>query len=165
MTQKFSISAPQSKKMCTHVEEAAMYKCTLNTAHTFGILLYFAILFCVGVWVQVCVSPCWSRNQKPPRSMQAGWWGAGRRSSFCRSWPRWWHTRAWRWRNDAKGFWISAVSTKAEVTHSLWHVYIMSMRLHKRRKLGGRWDDARLKVGEKKFQCRHFRYVGADLCV
>lgn len=31
--------------MCTHVEEAVVYKCTLNTAYTFGILLSFAILF------------------------------------------------------------------------------------------------------------------------
>lgn len=148
--------------MCTHVEEAVMYKCTLNTAYTFGILLYFAILFCVGVWMQVCVSPCWSRNQKPPRSMRAGWWGAGRRSSFCKSWPRWWHILAWRWRNNAKVFWISAVSTNAEVTHSFRHTYCMvqANKCSQIKEESWAWS------GEKN-KCRwcHFRCVSVGLCV
>ena len=51
--------------------------------------------------------PCWFQNQTLPQSRRAGWWGAGRRSNSCRSWPRWSRRRAWNRKTSSKESWIS----------------------------------------------------------
>ncbi len=44
--------------------------------------------------------------------MQAGWWGADKRSSSCRSWPQWLHRQAWRRRISSRGSWISVKTNR-----------------------------------------------------
>lgn len=64
-----------------------------------------------GTWsmfVILSCQPCWWGSRRLPQNTPADWWGASRRSSCGKSWPRWWHTQAWKWRSDPMGFWISA---------------------------------------------------------
>lgn len=77
--------------------------------------------------VKLPFQPCWWGSQRLPQNTLADWWGASRRSNCGKSWPRWWHTRAWRWRSDPMGSWIS-VEDRSKGTYSEW-VSLMSINV------------------------------------
>lgn len=54
-------------------------------------------------WINI-TPPCWSQSQRLLQSRLAGWWAVGRKSSSCRSLPRWWRKLAWRWRSVSTAF-------------------------------------------------------------
>lgn len=80
-----------------------------------------------STFVRLSSQPCWWGSRRLPQNTPADWWGASRRSNCGKSWPRWWHTQAWRWRSDPMGFWISAGDRRKE-RHE-WVCYCASSRL------------------------------------